>query len=167
MMPHEPRLHKPPHLETLCEALQLAETAVSRYYAISPREWGTRFRYDVGSADDHPDLPFHPGALAQIARLSPASGGFPPRYRIVLKDEEILERSRGSGLVPLLTFVLAHELVHLVRFGSGRVPFEMQPGEIRSEEEEVHRITVATLEPFESTLGAHPGTLRSALLSVE
>lgn len=167
MMPHAPRLHKPPLLKTLCEALQLAETAVSRYYAISPREWGTRFRYDVGSADDHPDLPFHPGALAQIAQLSPASGGFPPRYRIVLKDEEILERSQAGGLVPLLTFVLAHELVHLVRFGSGRVPFEAQPGEIQSEEDEVHRITVEILEPLESRLGVHPAALREALLSLE
>ncbi len=147
MMPHAPRLHKPPLLETLCEALQLAETAVSRYYAISPREWGTRFRYDVGSADDHPDLPFHPGALAQIAQLSPASGGFPARYRIVLKDDEILDLADSTGLVPLLTFTLAHELVHLVRFGSRRIPFDASEHAVLAEEEEVHRITLELLEP--------------------
>ena len=162
MMPDAPRLHKPPLVETLCEALQLAETAVSRYYAISPREWGTRFRYDVGSADDHPDLPFHPGALAQIARLSPGSGGFPPRYRIVLKDDEILALAETTGLVPLLTFTLAHELVHLVRFGSKRVPFEVPGHEVPAEEEAVHRITVETLEPH---LGEEARRIHRALLT--
>jgi hypothetical protein len=141
-------LHHPPLRDTLCRALELAEQAVAAYYAISPREWSTRFRYDTAAGDDHPQLPFHPGALAQIVQLEPGSPDRPPRYRIVLKDEEIVALGREHGLFPVLAYTLAHELVHLVRFGSKRVPFELPPALVDEEERTVRRITRETLRPL-------------------
>jgi hypothetical protein len=141
------RLHRPPWLRTLCDALEDAEQAVARYYAISPREWATRFRYDTGSAADHPDLSFHPGALAQIVQLEKAARPEASRYRIVLKDEEVLALGHELGTPAVLRVVLAHELVHLVRFASKRVPFELPRHQIETEEREVRRITREALRP--------------------
>jgi len=142
------KLHDPAHIGTLERALELAERAVERYYAISPREWESRFRYDLVSSALHPELPFHPGALAQIALVERGTGDRPPRYRIVLKDEELLALGDEVGdLQTVLAATLAHELVHLVRFASRRVPFDLAGPGILDEERIVRRITRESLEP--------------------
>ncbi len=141
------RLHQPPWQGTLHDALELAEGAVAAYYAISPREWGTRFRYDVESAAAHPELAFHPGALAQIALVEPGGSDRPARFRIVLQDEAILELGAREGLLPVLAYTFAHELVHLVRFASQRVPFDLPADAIEDEERTVRALTLRILAP--------------------
>lgn len=142
------KLHDPRYLGILDEALDLAEKAVARYYAISPREWSTRFRYDLGSSAGHPELPFHPGALAQIVLVERGDPSHPPLYRIVLRDDEILALGREVGLLPVLAGTLAHELVHLVRFASQRVPFDLEGDEMLEEERRVREISRAALGPL-------------------
>lgn len=140
------RLTDPEWSAALCRALGDAERAVAAFYGIRPLEWMVRFRYDVGSAADHPGLAFPPGTLAQIVELR--VGERPPRWRIVLRDPLILRLGRRWGLPTVLGYALAHELVHLVRFASGLAPFDLGEEHRRTEEEErVRRIAHEALLP--------------------
>lgn len=138
------RLISPPWRERVCRCLDRAEASVAAYYAVQPREWATRFRYDLGSSHDHPEISFPPGALAQILRVDPPPRG-KKRFRIVLRDPEILRLGEQFGLDPVLTFTLAHELVHLVRFAHSLAPFELTGRAHAEEEERVSRIAVEAL----------------------
>lgn len=142
------RLTSPAWAATLCGALEQAEIGVAGFYAIRPREWISRFRYDVASAVDHPGLSFPHGSLAQIVELRFETGPRPPRWRIVLRDGLVLRLGARLGLGTVLSYTIAHELVHLVRFASGLAPFDLGEAHRRSEEEaRVRRITREALLP--------------------
>lgn len=128
-------LASPDGRELICDALQDAELAVAAFYAIRPREWSHRFRYDIASASEHPHLPFRAGTLAQIVGLEIEDSPRPPRWRIVLRDPAILRLGRRWGVRTVLAYTLAHELVHLVRFASGLAPFDATEEHARSAEE--------------------------------
>jgi hypothetical protein len=69
-------------------------------------------------------------------------------YRICLQDHRILEAARqlNTGLQPLLTYVLTHELVHVVRFGQQLQSLDM-PYQMRHiEERNVDRTTRIILD---------------------
>jgi len=94
------------------------------------------------------------GRLAQIRRLLRiADDGAGPRvlrceavcphYRICLQDHNILERLRRCADLPavdLLTWVLTHEYVHLVRFQRLDHPYHSPPGWAQAEEARVGAI---------------------------
>lgn len=65
-------------------------------------------------------------------------------YRICLQDHRILEVVRSTAetkLAPLLTYVLTHELIHVVRFGQRLQRVDLAD-ELRPEEEsKVERTT--------------------------
>jgi hypothetical protein len=140
------RWTEPPWRPLLGRSLELAEQGVAGFYAIRPREWATRFRYDIASCYDHPDLPFPSSTLAQIVRLDaePPRAG---RYRIVLRDPELFSLANDFDPLAVMTLTLAHEMVHLVRFGQGLACFEL-PERLRgAEERRVRRISeTAVLE---------------------
>lgn len=132
----------------LASALDAAEGGVATFYAIRPREWGLRFRYDLGSAADHPSLSFRSRALAQIVQVATPKPVQPGRFRIVLQDREIVSLGGRLGLSTVLSYALAHELVHLVRFASGLAHFESREEHSRREEEaRVRRIAREALLP--------------------
>jgi hypothetical protein len=82
-------------------------------------------------------------------------------YRICLQDHRILEaaRQRNTRLQPLLTYVLTHELVHVVRFGQRLQSLDL-PHEMRHfEERNVDRTT--------RTILAKSGHQESATLFLE
>ena len=66
-------------------------------------------------------------------------------YIIFLQDNQILkaiQRDRKVKLLPLLAYIITHELVHIVRFCKFQVMFETQQKEKRIREEEiVHETT--------------------------
>ncbi len=126
--------------EPLGDALEAAELSVETYYAISPREWASRFRYDLASCHDHPELHFRESAMAQIVRAE-RSGAARTRYRIVLREPTIFRLAESHDLATVLTTALTHELVHLVRFGQGLAPFEAGEHERSEEEQLVIRIS--------------------------
>ncbi len=128
----------------LAEALETAEHSVGAYYAIRPREWATRFRYDIASSAEHPELAFSPSALAQIVRLENTSQST-SRYRIVLREAEVCALGELFGLQIVLTAALAHELVHLVRFGQGLASFDASDAERLEEERRVTRVSEEAL----------------------
>jgi hypothetical protein len=93
------------------------------------------------------------GRLALIRRVSRILGEGPgrvlrsqtlcPHYRICLQDHNIFQKLSLEGdlaLRDLLTCVLVHEYVHLVRFQRLEQPYCAGPGEVREEEERVARI---------------------------
>jgi len=118
-----------------------------------------RYVYDVRVLDEleaH-EVPLEPG-LAQLIRYGRAVDGrtAAPRgrlsgfHRICLHDERILECEArdGLGLPSLLLVVLAHELIHLVRFTIPETTFHA-PVSIRHEEErEVDRLTRELLRTY-------------------
>jgi hypothetical protein len=150
--PQQPRWTDPPWRPLLGHSLERAEECVAGFYAIRPREWTTRFRYDIASCHDHPELPFTRTSLAQIVRLD-APPPRPGRYRIVLRDPQLFSLADDYDPVAVLTVTLAHEMVHLVRFGQGLAHFELPERLRQAEERRVRRIAedavLKAVEPSE------------------
>ncbi len=73
-------------------------------------------------------------------------------YRICLQDDRILDAVKRATsfikLAPLLLYIAAHELVHVIRFTRGYSDFDAGPEEKKGEEEKVHAITRGILEPL-------------------
>ncbi|MDY0163754.1 hypothetical protein [Desulfobotulus sp.] len=111
-------------LGILDEALPVAEESVADFYKMSTSRWG-RLRYDVKTAALLFDHEHVKGAYAQVMRYvampwqcSTSASAFTV-YRICLQDKAILQRMREDERLlslPFLTFILVHELVHVVRF---------------------------------------------------
>jgi len=66
-------------------------------------------------------------------------------YRICLQDDRILDAVERAHsfirLSPLMLYIAAHELVHVIRFDNGETAFDLSVDEKRQEEEKVHSIT--------------------------
>jgi hypothetical protein len=73
-------------------------------------------------------------------------------YCICLQDDVILDAVKRAGrfvrLSPLLLYVAAHELVHVIRFEQGEGDFYAAENERMREEEKVHQITRSMLKPL-------------------
>jgi hypothetical protein len=72
-------------------------------------------------------------------------------YRICLQDDKILETAKKDGaalLRPLLLYVVAHELIHVIRFSLHPEKFHLSPGDKKIEEKSVHRLTDELLRPM-------------------
>jgi hypothetical protein len=91
------------------------------------------------------------GALAQLVVYERQRSGGPEHlYRICLQDDVFLRRVEEEGggewLLALLTYVLTHELVHVVRFQRAEQSFQAPRRTRRREEDVVHSITLQLLE---------------------
>jgi hypothetical protein len=102
-------------------ALTEAERLIGRYYCIPPRGW-LRLPYDVLTQSDDGAHPLPEPVLAETRRVErlPGAGRAPYAfYRIQLNDESILAAAdracMASDLRPFLSYILTHEMVHLVR----------------------------------------------------
>jgi len=146
------REFKPDNLDTVSEALDIAEDATTNFFKLSSAQWN-RHRYEVRTVsswiwEEAPDWAFavlHRAARAEETIFVPSSRR--DYYFICLQDRRILEALSRDGrlrLLPLLVYVLTHELVHIVRFSSFLQRF-MAGAEDRNREERVvhdttHRI---------------------------
>ncbi|MDD5722528.1 MAG: hypothetical protein PHY29_02175 [Syntrophales bacterium] len=76
-------------------------------------------------------------------------------FKICLQDGRILDAVKRSGpfvrLEPLMLYIAAHELVHVIRFNSREVDFDAPLEEKIAEEEKVHAITRSMLQPVAGT----------------
>ena len=129
-----------------------AETLVTEYYRVAPREW-QQMRYEVKTLRLLDSSEVSDRALAQTVcygferKAGPTVLEEGELYRICLQDHRILSAAERDcvGLEPLLTYVLTHELVHVVRFGQRLqrldLPLEMRP----QEEQHVEKTTRAIL----------------------
>lgn len=134
-------------------SVAIAEEMVCNYYKMSANQW-LRHRYDVKTLADLAPEETVKGPFAQVVRyagrqhetfLGSAVYDF---YKICLQDNAILGALRASPILvlsPFLTYILVHELVHIVRFAKFYQQFHAPPEEKQKEESRVHEITRSIL----------------------
>jgi len=143
----------PLQIQTVNDAVAMAEELVSNQYKLSANEWLQR-RYDVKTvAELAPDEIVH-GPFAQIIRYKgqpkdKTLGSFTyDFYKICLQDHAILsvldEKSR-IDLFPFTLYIVSHELIHIVRFSQFLQNFDASEQEKLIEEKHVHQQTRAVL----------------------
>ena len=133
-------------LKVVNNSVAMAEELVSNFYKMSEAQWLHR-RYDVKTLIDLcPDETTN-GHFAQIVRykgqlkdtsLSSSTYDF---YKICLQDHSILaalKQSPGMELFPFILYIVAHELIHIVRFSKFIQSFDASCKEKTAEEKRVH-----------------------------
>lgn len=144
-------------IETVSEALDIAEDRTGEYYKFSFGQW-KRHRYGVKTLANlrreeiAPDPAF---ALLNKYTWTHAGETLDVRqrkrdfYSICLQDHRILNalgRDRNVDLLPLMVYVFTHELIHIVRFCNFSQRFEVEGEGRRREEEIVHGTTLKVLK---------------------
>ncbi len=140
-------------LDLLGQALSVAEESVSDHYGLSEGDWRD-YPYELRTLAQLVPGEVSRRALAQVLKLReperPAWRGRRDFFRICLQDHnlrEVIRRERADELLlPLMTYVTAHELVHVVRFYRFQHLFEAAPRERAPEEIRVHAITARALK---------------------
>ncbi|MFZ7128156.1 MAG: hypothetical protein ACOWWM_18535 [Desulfobacterales bacterium] len=137
-------------------AAALAEELVSEFYKMSASQW-LRRRYDIKTASGLEPDEMVEGPYAQVIRYQgrPREASPMPMtfdfYAVCLQDPAILstiEEQKGMKLFPFVLYIIAHELIHIVRFSRFLQNFEATEPERIKEEARVHRITREILEPL-------------------
>jgi|LSQX01.2.fsa_nt_gb hypothetical protein len=133
----------------------LAEKMVSRHYRLSlarMRSW----RYDVRTLVNLENHEINDGVFAHLCKYGYHKDGNENGfdfYRICLHDHRILDAVERAGsfvrLSPLLLYIAAHELVHVVRFTKGQADFDMEGKRRELEEQTVNNITQDILKPMD------------------
>ncbi|NQS90414.1 hypothetical protein HQ584_11565, partial [Patescibacteria group bacterium] len=76
-------------------------------------------------------------------------------FKVCLQDDRIVDAVKRSKpfikMAPLLLYIAAHELVHVIRFTNGDSDFDAPLEEKIREEEKVHSITRDMLRPIAET----------------
>ena len=135
-------------LNLFSEALCVAEESVSEYFNLSEGSW-SGYPYEVRTLAQLSPIELSDDALAQILRLRQLSRPGRLRewdfYRICVQDHNLLgllqREKAGELFLPLCIYVLAHELVHVVRFYRFQHLYEASGPQRKNEENRVHAIT--------------------------
>ena len=140
-------------------AVTMAEEVVSNAFKMSTTQWLHR-RYDVRTLVDLGPVEIVDGPFAQVMRYkaqrpntSLGSEAF-DYYQICLQDHTILDavaRGQGLRLTPLVMYIVAHELIHVIRFSKFLQNYQATPDETFDEERRVHGETHRIL--FDVQLG--------------
>ncbi|OPX19505.1 MAG: hypothetical protein BZ151_08935 [Desulfobacca sp. 4484_104] len=144
------------HKQVLREAVVIAEEVTSDFYKLSRNQW-RQTPYDILTLEElrQPEISSH--ALALVAKYNCCRPGRVLKsahfdlYRICLQDHNILRKlaqSEKFSLLPLLIYVVTHELVHVVRFGHFLQLFEVPETDKAKEEALVHHLTQQILAPL-------------------
>ncbi len=138
------------------DAVLIAEDSTSDFFKLSANQW-RRSRYDILTLEALREEEISPHALAQLAKYTCCLPGRELKsahydlYRICLQDHNILqtlEKETKLALLPLLIYVITHELVHIVRFSHFHQLFDASEAEKAREEKRVHALTRQILQPF-------------------
>ncbi len=139
-------------LALLAQATRVSRDLAGQYYAL-PCDWFENTSHRICSARDlRRGEVLGQGHLAQIRRVLRLAEHEPvlrcrrlcPHFRICLQDHNLLRRAREGcalDLETLLTWVLTHEYVHLVRFSRGQHPYRVCERRRLVEEGRVDEIT--------------------------
>lgn len=128
------------------QAAAVAEDRVSDAYKMSTSQW-LKGKFDIKTLQDLEDSEIVNGPFAQVIRyvvqpasLTLGSSSF-DFYKICLQDHAILAAMESAAeikLLPFALYILAHELIHIVRFSKFLQNFEASPAEQVAEEGRVH-----------------------------
>ncbi|MCG8472328.1 MAG: hypothetical protein MI742_10765 [Desulfobacterales bacterium] len=138
-------------------AISVSEELVSDHYKISESQW-LRNRFDIRTRAQHKGTFTTPSddVFAEVIRLqgSLSPVGRAPQqydlYLICLQDHAILrevEINQEVSLYPFLLYIVVHELVHIVRFGTFLQNFGLKKAHRSKEEALVHQHTRDILQP--------------------
>ena len=139
----------PAQIEEVNRSVTLAEELVSNFYKMSSNEW-LRPRYDVKTLAELSQEEIVEEPFAQIIRyqgkpkgatLGSESYDF---YKICIQDHNILKALKANTRLSLTAFcvyIVAHELIHIVRFSKFLQNFDANSDEILAEERRVHTLT--------------------------
>jgi hypothetical protein len=138
------------------EAFTRAEALATQYFRL-PAEAVRSKHYDVKTLAKLKDHEVREGAFAHICKYHYEKAGITEAfedfhfYRICLQDGRILDAvDRGHSFIkldPLLLYIAAHELVHVIRFEFEKIDFDAPEALKAEEEEKVHNITRNMLLP--------------------
>ncbi len=150
------RFFNPAQVQVAGDAFAQAESLVGRHFRLTSEELKTH-RYDVKTLAFLESHEVRDEAFAHLCKYQvgrgkkddgPAAGMH--FYRVCLQDHRILDAvERGTSFIrlsPLLLYIAAHELVHIIRFDRGDVTFDAPEVEKEKEEEKVHGITRTVLQ---------------------
>jgi hypothetical protein len=91
-----------------------------------------RYMYQKDGREDHPDNFYF--------------------FTVCLQDNRILDAVKRSEpfvkLEPLMLYIAAHEIAHIIRFNKREIDFDAPLEEKMAEEEKVHTITRSMLKPM-------------------
>jgi len=131
-------------------AFQQAEKLTGKYFRLS-QEVMKNHRYDVKTRAYLEDHEVKDGAFAHLCRYHYKKDDRSNQldsfyfYRICLQDNRILDAvDRAHSFIklnPLLLYIAAHELVHIIRFEAREIDFDALREEKEQEEDKVHAIT--------------------------
>jgi hypothetical protein len=140
-------------IAVLSQSIDIAEEHISNAYKISTSEW-KRYRYDIQSLKDLKEEEITDTAFAQIHRYvrcprQKMRGSDPGDFfKICLQDHVIrraVERDANIEFFPLTLYIVAHELIHVIRFARFLQRYHSTPGEQEAEELRVHALTYELL----------------------
>jgi hypothetical protein len=143
-------------LGILGDSLDIAEDATCNYYKLSLSQW-KRHRFDIKTLSGLFGEDIKDNVFALLKRYekddkAEADSFYKRRdfYIICMQDHQILRalrRDKDLKLLPLLSYVLTHELVHIVRFCNFHVSFDTREEHNRLREEKiVHQKTYEILQ---------------------
>ncbi|MBA7632883.1 hypothetical protein ES703_40438 [subsurface metagenome] len=143
-------------LGILGEALDIAEDMTSNYFKLSLSQW-KRHPFDVKTLSNLFGEDIKDNTFALLKKYMEAGNGKrEPLYKrresylICMQDHHILKALRRDSdleLLPLLAYILTHELVHIVRFCNFQMRFDTQEEHSRVKEERiVHQTTYKILK---------------------
>ena len=141
-------------IQTVGEALEIAEDATGNFYKFSLGQW-KRHRYDIKTLSSLKSFEITQQAFALLNKGARVTSSFESKtksrdfYFICLQDHRILKalnRDKALWLLPLLVYVFTHELVHIVRFCNFFQRFDVSGKEKDKEESVVHETTFKILE---------------------
>jgi hypothetical protein len=142
-------------IEIINNCVAMAEELVSNFYKMTASQWAAACAYDVKTlADLSPEEVVH-GPFAQVIRYKgrPKNSSLGSLtydfYKICLQDHTILSvvnTSEHIKLFPFALYIVAHELIHILRFSKFLRNFEASHEEIMVEETHVHTITQTILK---------------------
>ncbi len=137
------------------KAFQQAEKITGKYFRLS-QEFMKNHRYDIKTLAYLEDHEVKEGAFAHLCRYHYTKDDRSNQrdsfyfYRICLQDNRILDAiNRGHSFIklnPLLLYIAAHELVHIIRFETREIDFDASQEEKEREEDKVHAITSDILQ---------------------
>jgi hypothetical protein len=145
-------------ISVACRTFAQAEKMAGHYFHLNPAEWKAS-RYDVKTLAYLDQHEVRKEAFAHLCKYEFDEEQEPEGrrrghhfYRICLQDDRILDAVKRANsfirLSPLLLYIAAHELVHVIRFERGEVNFDVSEKQKSEEEETVHRITRNLLKPM-------------------
>jgi hypothetical protein len=136
------------------EALETSEGLAGRFFKVDLGDY-ERFPFDLQTLAHLREAEKTRQALAQVCKYEYEKGEISQKvtkksfYRICLQDDRILKAASEDAafiLKPLLLYIVAHELIHVIRFSIDPGKFHLSPKEREDEEKSVHRMTYQLLK---------------------